>query len=83
MKMNEGALEYSKEIVQSVAILTDKTQDILVFASDGTWATDRRVNTRALINVVASDGRLCKLLVTTMVSTKVWKCLIILILQVW
>jgi TldD protein len=57
MKMNEGALEYSKEIVQSVAILTDKTQDILVFASDGTWATDRRVNTRALINVVASDGK--------------------------
>lgn len=57
MAMNEGALDYSKEVVQTVAILTDRTQDILVFATDGTWATDRRVNIRALVNVVASDGK--------------------------
>jgi TldD protein len=56
--MNEGALNYSKEVTQCVAVFTDRSQDMLVFASDGTWATDRRVNTRASINVVASDGKI-------------------------
>ena len=56
-KTSKAALSVSKEIVQVVAGLTKKEQDIFVFASDGTWQTDKRCNTRLLCVAIASDGK--------------------------
>ena len=53
----KGAKEYSAEIVQVLANLTKKDQQMFVFASDGTWATDHRCNTRIGLSAVASDGK--------------------------
>ncbi len=52
----EGAYGYSTEIVQVMANLTKKEQSIFVFASDSTWQTDRRCNTRIMCQAIASDG---------------------------
>ena len=56
-KCSKAAMSVSPEIVQVVAGLTKKEQDIFVFASDGTWQTDKRCNTRLLCVAVASDGK--------------------------
>ncbi len=53
----KGAKEYSAEIVQVLSTLTKKDQHMFVFASDGTWATDHRCNTRIGVSAVASDGK--------------------------
>ena len=53
----KGAKEYSVEIVQVLSTLTKKDQHMFVFASDGTWATDHRCNTRIGVSAVASDGK--------------------------
>ena len=52
-----GAKEYSAEIVQVIALLTKNERNIFVFASDGTWQTDRRCNTRLICQAIASDGK--------------------------
>ena len=52
-----GATEYSKEIVQVIALLTKHERNIFVFASDGTWQTDHRCNTRLMCQAIASDGK--------------------------
>ncbi len=53
----EGAYGYSPEIVQVMANLTKKEQRIFVFASDSTWQTDYRCNTRIMCQAIASDGK--------------------------
>ena len=57
LKASEAALAVSKEIVQTVAGVTKKKQEIFVFASDGAYAHDHRCNTRISITAVASDGK--------------------------
>ena len=52
-----GAREYSDEIVQVIALLTKNERNIFVFASDGTWQTDYRCNTRLMCQAIASDGK--------------------------
>lgn len=56
-KASNGAIEYSKEIVQVQASLVKKEQKIFVFASDGTWQTDHRCNTRLGCQAIASDQK--------------------------
>lgn len=48
---------YSKEIVQVICNLTKTEKSIFVFASDSTWQTDYRCNTRLSCQAVASDGK--------------------------
>ena len=48
---------YSKEIVQLICNLTKTEKRIFVFASDSTWQTDYRCNTRLSCQAVASDGK--------------------------
>lgn len=48
---------YSKEIVQVICNLTKTEKCIFVFASDSTWQTDYRCNTRLSCQAVASDGK--------------------------
>ena len=48
---------YSKEIVQVICNLTKMEKRIFVFASDSTWQTDYRCNTRLSCQAVASDGK--------------------------
>jgi len=48
---------YSKEIVQVICNLTKTEKRIFVFASDSTWQTDYRCNTRLSWQAVASDGK--------------------------
>ena len=52
-----GATEYSQEIIQVIALLTKHERNIFVFASDGTWQTDHRCNTRLMCQAIASDGK--------------------------
>lgn len=52
-----GAREYSDEIVQVIALLTKNERNIFVFATDGTWQTDYRCNTRLMCQAIASDGK--------------------------
>ncbi len=52
----KGALEYNKEIVQVMANIVKKEQQVFVFASDGTWQTDHRCNNRLSCQAIASDG---------------------------
>ena len=52
-----GAREYSDEIVQVIALLTKNERNVFVFASDGTWQTDYRCNTRLICQAIASDGK--------------------------
>ena len=52
-----GAKEFSQEIVQVIALLTKNERNVFVFASDGTWQTDRRCNTRLMCQAIASDGK--------------------------
>ena len=52
-----GAKEFSQEIVQVIAMLTKNERNIFVFASDSTWQTDRRCNTRLICQAIASDGK--------------------------
>ncbi len=52
-----GATTYSKEVVQVIANLVKNEKEIFVFASDSTWQTDHRCNTRLACQVVASDGK--------------------------
>ncbi|MCM1514759.1 MAG: TldD/PmbA family protein [Anaeroplasma bactoclasticum] len=53
----EGAFAYSSEIVQVITSIVKKEQHMFVFASDGTWQTDYRCNTRLACQAVASDGK--------------------------
>lgn len=48
---------YSKKIVQVICNLTKTEKRIFVFASDSTWQTDYRCNTRLSCQAVASDGK--------------------------
>ncbi len=48
---------YSKEIVQVICSITKVEKRIFVFASDSTWQTDYRCNTRLACQAVASDGK--------------------------
>lgn len=48
---------YSEEIVQVICNLTKTEKRIFVFASDSTWQTDYRCNTRLSCQAVASDGK--------------------------
>lgn len=48
---------YSKEIVQVICNLTKTEKRIFVFATDSTWQTDYRCNTRLSCQAVASDGK--------------------------
>lgn len=56
-KTAHAAMSYSKEITQVITRISKKLQDIFVFASDGTWQTDTRANTRLVCNAIASDGK--------------------------
>lgn len=56
-RVSKVAMEYSPEIIQVMANLVKKEQSIFVFASDSTWQTDHRCNTRLSCQVVASDGK--------------------------
>lgn len=53
-----AAMSYSPEVVQVMANITKKLQDIFVFASDSTWQTDTRANIRLSVSAVASDGKI-------------------------
>lgn len=52
----KGATEYSTEIVQVICNLVKNEQHMFVFASDATWQSDFRCNTRLSCQAVASDG---------------------------
>lgn len=52
-----AARAYSNEIVQVSGATTKKIQEMFVFASDSTWQTDKRDNTRIFITAIASDGK--------------------------
>lgn len=52
----KGATKYSPEIVQVICNLAKNEQHVFVFASDSTWQTDYRCNTRLSCQAVASDG---------------------------
>lgn len=54
---SKGAMEAHSEIKQVMATLTRKLQNILVFASDGTYQNDERCNMRLALSAVASDGK--------------------------
>ncbi len=54
---SNAAMSYSKEVIQVITNLAKKEQNIFVFASDSTWQTDHRCNTRLMCQVVASDGK--------------------------
>lgn len=56
-KVSDAASSYNEEIVQVIVGITKKEQNIFVFASDGTWQTDHRCNTRLHCQSVASDGK--------------------------
>lgn len=56
-EFSNAALAVSKEVVQTIANITKKNQEIFVFASDGAYAHDHRCNTRVSLTVVASDGK--------------------------
>lgn len=55
--VNDTIYAYSKEIVQVICNLTKVEKQIFVFASDSTWQTDYRCNTRLASQAVASDGK--------------------------
>ena len=54
---SDAIYAYSKEIVQVICNLTKTEKRIFVFASDSTWQTDYRCNTRLSCQAVASDGK--------------------------
>lgn len=54
---SDAIYAYSKEIVQVICNLTKMEKRIFVFASDSTWQTDYRCNTRLSCQAVASDGK--------------------------
>ena len=56
-RVSKAAKEYSPEIVQVMVNLTKQEKKIFVFASDSTWQTDYRCNTRIGCNAIASDGK--------------------------
>ena len=56
-RVSKAAKEYSPEIVQVMVNLTKQEKSIFVFASDSTWQTDYRCNTRIGCNAIASDGK--------------------------
>ncbi len=56
-RVSKAAKEYSPEIVQVIVNLTKQEKEIFVFASDSTWQTDYRCNTRISCNAIASDGK--------------------------
>lgn len=56
-KASNGAKNYSEEIVQVITSITKKEQNIFVFASDSTWQTDHRCNTRLICSAIAGDGK--------------------------
>ena len=55
-KASNAAMTAHEEIKQVICTLTRKLQNILVFASDGTYQTDYRCNMRLAVNCIASDG---------------------------
>jgi TldD protein len=55
-KASNAAMSAHEEIKQVICTLTRKLQNILVFASDGTYQTDYRCNMRLAVNCIASDG---------------------------
>ena len=56
-KASQGAKEYSEEIVQVMATINKKDQNMFVFSSEGTWQLDHRCNTRLTCQAIASDGK--------------------------
>lgn len=52
-----AASSYSSEITQTRMTYMDSVQDVCIINSEGLWATDRRVRTRAALSAVASDDR--------------------------
>ena len=48
---------YSPEIVQAVASLSDKDQQVLIANTEGLLTRDRRVRTRLAAQAIASDGK--------------------------
>lgn len=55
LEINEGAQEASELVYQSTASMFEKNQNILVVASDGTYAKDTRSNLRASVLVIAKN----------------------------
>lgn len=51
-----AARRVSPEIVQVVATYLDHVQDVWICNTEGTFVTDRRVQTRLRVNAVASNG---------------------------
>ncbi len=46
----------SSEIVQTIALLSDRVQNVLIANSEGLFVTDRRVRTRLGVQAIASNG---------------------------
>ena len=55
--VHQGASQYSNEIVFVRANITKMEKHMFVFASDSTWQTDYRCQTRLSGTAVASDGK--------------------------
>jgi TldD protein len=53
---NAAAFSYDKLITQTSLFYLDSIQDVLIANSEGLWANDRRVYTRAGGSIVASNG---------------------------
>lgn len=49
---------YDARIIQSIAMLYEKTQDVLIVNSKGTYQDDRRVYSRVILQAVSQEGEL-------------------------
>lgn len=52
---SDAAFAYGSSISQTQMSYLDSVQDICVINSEGLWATDKRVRTRAMVSAVASN----------------------------
>lgn len=52
---SDAAFAYSSTISQTQMSYLDSVQDVCIINSEGVWATDRRVRTRASVSAVASN----------------------------
>ncbi|HXF81463.1 MAG TPA: TldD/PmbA family protein [bacterium] len=52
----DAGARLAPEIAQVESTLQEWEQEVLIAASDGTWAEDRRVRTRLVVNAIARDA---------------------------
>ncbi len=56
LRADAAARAYSPKITEAMVTYGDREQQVIIAASDGTFARDRRVRTRMTVTCIASDG---------------------------